>query len=78
MRDTFKVLWMICGTLTVVGSLGAAFDKRRGNSLSEAFDRLPLPSKYFAMLGIGIVIGHWVWPMPPRDVNLNLNIEEHA
>ena len=63
-HNTFKYLWLAGGAMLAVGEAVTAFDKRRGNTISEGFDRLPQPAKYFVILGAGAVLGHWCWPMP--------------
>jgi hypothetical protein len=67
MKDLFKVLWMVGGILTAIGEVVTAFDRKRGNTISEFFDRLPQPAKYFVVLAIGAVLGHWCWPLPQNE-----------
>lgn len=65
--DAAEVAWKAGLTLTAIGEAITAFDPKRGNTISEKFDRLPLPAKFAIVLAIGAVLGHWLWPMPKQE-----------
>lgn len=65
--DAVMLGWKLGGSLTLACEFIAAFDSKRGNTISEKFDRLPLPAKFFIILAVGCVIGHWCWPLPARE-----------
>lgn len=66
--DVFKCLWLAGLALMGVGEVVTAFDKRRGNTISELFDSLPRPAQFAVFGALCATLSHWVWPMPPRVV----------
>lgn len=75
-RDWAKGTWEIGFPLFLIGVFWAAFDRKQGNSFSEGFARLPGPARDFSLIAIGTVLGHWCWPMPAPEVNIeNMTVE---
>lgn len=66
--DIFKYLWLAGLALMGGGEIVTAFDARRGNTISELFDRLPRPAQFAVFGGFCAVLSHWVWPMPVREL----------
>jgi hypothetical protein len=62
-----KWLWIAGGLVTFIGEVMTAFDKEKGNTISEAWRDSPQPLKYFVILLIGAVLGHWCWPLAEKD-----------
>lgn len=71
-----KWLWIIGGGILAIGETLSAFDSEKGNTISETWRDAPAPLKFFVIFGMGAVFGHFVWPMPAKDVTVNIeNLE---
>ncbi len=79
-RDWAKLTWVVGGLVFLAGEGTSAFDARKGNTLSEFWRDLPRPAKDASLIIIGAVLGHWCWPMPVSEVNIeNVTVEaEHS
>ena len=68
-RDYAKAAWIAGLAFAAVGETITAFDKTRGNTISETWDRLPQPAKYLVVGGLCATLAHFCWPMPAKEEN---------
>jgi hypothetical protein len=73
--DYARILWQIALAVGCIGQTIASFNKKKGDTISETFVRLPQPAKFAIVGSIFAVVAHWVWPVPNVDVDIDINIE---
>jgi hypothetical protein len=69
-------LCLIGGIIALIGELRGATDKKRGNTISEAYKRCPVWIKCLISWAAGAVCAHlWEWRINDDVTVTNINID---